>query len=73
LRDGLAQRGIGSDLHYPTPDYRQPAVVHMLGAGKELPETEAATREILTLPCFPELTDVEVEAVIAALSRIDGA
>jgi dTDP-4-amino-4,6-dideoxygalactose transaminase len=73
VRDGLAQRGIASDLHYPTPDYRQPAVIAVLGAGKELPETEAATREILTLPCFPELSDAEVEAVIAALSRIDAA
>jgi dTDP-4-amino-4,6-dideoxygalactose transaminase len=73
LREGLARRGIGSDLHYPTPDYRQPAVVAAIGAGQALAETEAATREILTLPCFPELTDAEVEAVIAALRGIDGA
>jgi aminotransferase EvaB len=73
VRESLAQQGIATDLHYPTPDYRQPAVVAVLGAGQELPETEAATREILTLPCFPELSDAEVEAVIAALSRIDAA
>ncbi|HVZ02585.1 MAG TPA: DegT/DnrJ/EryC1/StrS family aminotransferase [Dongiaceae bacterium] len=73
VREGLARRGIASDIHYPTPDYRQPAVVSVLGAGRELPETEAATREILTLPCFPELADTEVEAVAAALRGIDGA
>jgi dTDP-4-amino-4,6-dideoxygalactose transaminase len=73
LRDGLAQRGIGSDIHYPTPDYRPPAVVAALGAGKELPETEAAAREILTLPCFPELAEAEVEAVVTALRSIDEA
>jgi dTDP-4-amino-4,6-dideoxygalactose transaminase len=71
LRESLSRHGIGSDLHYPTPDYRQPAVVATLGDGKALPETEAATREILTLPCFPELTDAEVEAVIGALRSID--
>jgi dTDP-4-amino-4,6-dideoxygalactose transaminase len=32
-----------------------------------LPETERAVTEILTIPCFPELTDPEVDAVIAAV------
>jgi dTDP-4-amino-4,6-dideoxygalactose transaminase len=32
-----------------------------------LPETERLAREVLSLPCFPELRDEEIEAVIAAM------
>lgn len=75
-RDALAahlkQQGIATDIHYPVPDYRQP--VH---AGRfddvVLPQTERLCREVLTLPCFPELEDAEVERVIAACNAWTGA
>jgi dTDP-4-amino-4,6-dideoxygalactose transaminase len=69
-RDGLRQRleeaGVQTAIHYPIPDHRQPAWRDELG-GAELPVTERATAEILTVPCFPELTDAEVERVAEAL------
>jgi dTDP-4-amino-4,6-dideoxygalactose transaminase len=72
-RDSLARhltaRGIANDIHYPVPDYRQKAVVARLGSTAPLAETEAAAAEILTLPCFPELTDAEVAAVISAVNE----
>jgi dTDP-3-amino-2,3,6-trideoxy-4-keto-D-glucose/dTDP-3-amino-3,4,6-trideoxy-alpha-D-glucose/dTDP-2,6-dideoxy-D-kanosamine transaminase len=67
LREQLLQRGIASAIHYPVPDYRQPSITSVLGAGRELPETEAATASILSLPCFPDITDDEIDAVIAAV------
>jgi dTDP-4-amino-4,6-dideoxygalactose transaminase len=67
LKAHLAGAGIGVDVHYPLPDYRQPAVTAVIRDLVPLPETERAVTEILTIPCFPELTDPEVDAVIAAV------
>ena len=69
LRQALADAGIATDIHYPIPDYRQPAMASALDDLRSLPETEAATGEILTLPCFPEMTTEEIERVAAALAR----
>lgn len=65
LQAHLAQAGIGSDVHYPVVDYRQPCHGEAY-RDVHLPATEALASTILTLPCFPELTDDEVEQVIEA-------
>jgi dTDP-4-amino-4,6-dideoxygalactose transaminase len=65
LRDHLAAAGIATDVHYPVPDYGQAAWTH----GRSTPvleRTERACAEVLTLPCYPELTDEEIAAVAAA-------
>lgn len=68
LREHLSGRGIGTDVHYPTPDHQQP---FMNGVVANLPVTEALVGRIASLPCFPELTDAEVAAVCAALADYD--
>jgi dTDP-3-amino-2,3,6-trideoxy-4-keto-D-glucose/dTDP-3-amino-3,4,6-trideoxy-alpha-D-glucose/dTDP-2,6-dideoxy-D-kanosamine transaminase len=67
LRASLDRAGIGTDVHYPTADHRQPAWAGQY-AGLSLPVTEYAVEHVLTLPCFPELTDEEVERVCEVLS-----
>lgn len=67
LKQHLAEAGIPSDVHYPVPDYAQAAYRHLF-AGTRLPVTEQACAEVLTLPCFPEMTDAEVDAVIARVN-----
>lgn len=62
----LAARGIGCAVHYPVPDHRQPGW-RAAGAGT-LPVTERRAAEILSLPCYPELEDDEVAAVIDAVN-----
>lgn len=68
LRDHLALAGISSEVHYPLPDHRQPCF-----GGRHvdlsLPVTERHARTVLTLPCFPELTDDEASQVIDACNR----
>jgi len=61
----LFEAGIGSDVHYPISDYRQPLFLDRF-ASTMLPATEAACQSVLTLPCFPELTDDEAARVIQA-------
>lgn len=66
LRAHLESNGIGADIHYPVPDHRQAAIRDMWPA--ELVVTERLAREILTLPCFPEMTEDEVAHVISAIN-----
>ncbi len=61
----LAGADIETDVHYPIPDYRQPCLSDRFSNIK-LPMTDAACAQVLTLPCFPELTDGECERVVAA-------
>jgi dTDP-3-amino-2,3,6-trideoxy-4-keto-D-glucose/dTDP-3-amino-3,4,6-trideoxy-alpha-D-glucose/dTDP-2,6-dideoxy-D-kanosamine transaminase len=61
LRACLGKAGIGTDVHYPVPDHRQP--VHMLD-DLELPMTEAACREVVSLPCYPGLSLTHVDRVV---------
>ncbi len=63
----LQRAGIASAVHYPVPDHRQPAHGNRF-AGCALPRSEGACAEVLTLPCFPEMTAAEVDAVVAAVN-----
>ena len=63
LRGALASAGIATDVHYPVPDYRQSS----MPSRDPLPVTEECCKTVLTLPCFPELTDDEVTRVIEAV------
>ena len=69
LRNFLEQKGIGSAVHYPAPVHLQPAYGDRgLNAG-ELDLTETLCDEIVSLPIFPQLTDGEVDRVIAAINE----
>ena len=64
----LRDAGIGTGIHYPVPVHLQPAYAGRVATGpRGCPETEAASREILSLPLYPELTDEQVQAVCAGL------
>lgn len=68
LREALAQRGIGSNIHYPVPVHLQPAYRGRVGMGPSgLRESERAAREVLSLPIYPQLADAAVMRVVAAL------
>lgn len=68
LRDFLADCKIATDIHYPVPDHRQRAMQNFFPPTLRLPHTECVAAEILSIPCFPEMTEVEIERVCAALS-----
>jgi dTDP-4-amino-4,6-dideoxygalactose transaminase len=67
FREGLAAAGICTDVHYPLPDYRQPCWAQERWAQCRLPVTDRCCREVVTLPCFPELSDAEVARVVTAV------
>ena len=70
LRSFLADRSIQSLIHYPVPVHLQPAYADEQHA--PLPETEKVVGEILSLPCFPEITDEQLETVAAAVKAFFG-
>jgi dTDP-4-amino-4,6-dideoxygalactose transaminase len=65
LRERLRARGIGTDVHYPSAVHQQPAFAAFPRG--ELPATERAVAEVLSLPLHPELSDAEAASVAAAL------
>jgi dTDP-4-amino-4,6-dideoxygalactose transaminase len=68
LRAHLDKHGVQTDIHYPIPDHRQPCHQSTY-ANVHLTVTEELAATVLTLPCFPELTDQEVQRVIAACNQ----
>jgi dTDP-4-amino-4,6-dideoxygalactose transaminase len=68
LQKHLSGAGVSSEVHYPVPDYRQPLFGDHF-SDKTLSVTEEACITVVTLPCFPELTDDEVTQVIEACNQ----
>src|SRR5205823_1131152 len=68
-RDALAKRladaGVGTAVHYPRAVPDQP--VFAADGERRWPEAYRAAREVLSLPCYPEMTDDEVEGVVDAV------
>lgn len=72
-RERLTEAGVQTGVHYPIPVHLQPAY-HDLGyrAG-DFPVCEQASREVLSLPMFPELTDAQIDTITSALRTSVGA
>ncbi|MGC8782319.1 MAG: DegT/DnrJ/EryC1/StrS family aminotransferase [Anaerolineae bacterium] len=66
LQAYLREQGIGTLIHYPAPVHLQPAYAGRLPCPGGLPESEAAGREVLSLPMFAELGEEQVRTVAAA-------
>jgi len=64
LQKTLSDEGIATGIHYPTPLHLQPAYKYLDMPFGALPITERVAREIVSLPMYPELTMVDLEAVI---------
>ncbi len=63
VRDRLAARGVATAVHYPWLVTEMPG----LGVVGDVPVAAARRDRKLSLPCFPELTDSEVDQVCEAL------
>ncbi|ODS79438.1 MAG: aminotransferase [Cytophagaceae bacterium SCN 52-12] len=66
LKQYLAEKGIQADIHYPTPIHRQNAYPNL--SHLQLPVTEKLSREVLSLPLHPALTDDEVSRIIRVIN-----
>ena len=66
FRERLGRLGVGSGVYYPTPIHRlapfQPSL--------ELPETQRAAAQVLSLPVYPLLEDTQVDQIVQAVNSL---
>ena len=67
LRQYLADRGIGTGVHYPVPIHLQEASAFLGYRQGDFPVTERLAGEVLSLPMYAELTDAQVDTVSTAV------
>ncbi len=65
----LKERNIATQIHYPYPLHLQPALAFLDYHEGDLPESERASKEVLSLPVFPEITDTQLEYVIDNIKK----
>lgn len=66
--ESLRAQGIGVNLHY-IPVHTQPYYRSMGFAEGDFPEAERYYREAISLPLFPDLSEVQQDMVVAAMKQ----
>ena len=67
LRAHLDAAGIGTEVYYPVPFHLQQCFADLNSAAGAFPVAEAAARESLALPIYPELSEAQQAAVVNAI------
>ena len=65
----LADKGIGTGIHYPIPAHLQAAYGHLGHRVGAFPVAERAAQEFVSLPMFPELTPEQIEWTIEGVKE----
>jgi dTDP-4-amino-4,6-dideoxygalactose transaminase len=69
LKDHLTARGIGTEIYYPVPLHMQKCFAYLnQQAQGNFPESERAAAETLALPVYPELTQAQLDHVVASVA-----
>jgi dTDP-4-amino-4,6-dideoxygalactose transaminase len=68
LKEHLRLAGIPTEIYYPLPLHLQPAFSYLGYKEGQLPEAEVASREALSLPVYPELSESQQEIVVRSVA-----
>jgi perosamine synthetase len=76
-RDGFVaalkeEHGVGSGVYYPIPNHRLPSLAGY-APGLDLPATERAAAEVVSLPVHPSLSEGDLERIVAAVNAVASA
>jgi dTDP-4-amino-4,6-dideoxygalactose transaminase len=76
-RDGFvaalkAEHNVGSGVYYPIPNHRLPSLASY-APGLDLPETERAAAEVVSLPVHPSLSQDDLDRIVSAVNSLAGA
>ena len=69
LQAFLKRKGIETLIHYPIPIPFEKAYQELRYGRRDLPLTNQWSRKTLSLPFFPEITDLEIKEVVNSISR----
>jgi dTDP-4-amino-4,6-dideoxygalactose transaminase len=67
LRAFLHDRGVGTEVYYPVPLHLQPCFKRLGQSAGAFPRAEAAAKEVLALPIYGELTEIQQGWVVEAI------
>jgi dTDP-4-amino-4,6-dideoxygalactose transaminase len=66
----LEAHGVRAGIHYPRPAHREPGYAPHVRTAGALASAEEAADSVLSLPMYPQLSDADVDAVIAAMWNV---
>jgi dTDP-4-amino-4,6-dideoxygalactose transaminase len=67
LKEHLEINGVDSKAHYDVPLHRDPVLADLGYNPGDFPVAEKAAETVLSLPCYPEMTEAQVETVVEAM------
>ena len=67
FREHLMGKGIGADIYYPLGLHEQECFQEIGKGGESLTVTPMLAKEVISIPCFPEMTEDEREEVLKAV------
>ena len=67
FREAMRHQEIATDVHYPLPDHCQPTLKSRLQPTTDLKTSELLATQVVSLPCYPGMTDRQITRVIAAV------
>lgn len=68
VRAVLADRGVATQIHYPIPAHRQPAIHAVPHVARDLDVTDRLATEVLSLPMFPSISLAQIDRVTSELA-----
>jgi len=70
IMQALKNQQISSAIYYPLPLHQQELFVSLYGNGKELKNSETCSKEVLSLPMFPELEKKEIQHISDVINHV---
>lgn len=70
LQAALHDEGVQTAVHYALPVHLQPAYAGLGYSQGAFPQSEKAATEVLSLPLYPEITDIQIQRVVQALTTL---